>query len=155
MVTGKGDIDQAEPPRAARSSPVHGCRARAESGAGKLSTNDPKTPVAKPSTDRADVDNQHAVSLSRAILYLWVFPTSCAGLIFLPFVRFTGGGYQVVDGVLELYGGVVELFLRRCSAHLLTFLENLRGSIRREPGAENATPTSRSRHVVPWALGLR
>ena len=49
----------------------------------------------------------------RIILYLWVLPTSCAGLLFLPFVRLTGGGYQIIDGVLELYGGMVELFLCR------------------------------------------
>jgi hypothetical protein len=86
---------------------------RPESGAGKLSTNHPKSTVAKRSTHRADVDNQPPVSLSRAIIYLWVLPTSCAGLVFLPFVRITGGAYQVVDGVLELYGGVVNSFLRR------------------------------------------
>ena len=49
----------------------------------------------------------------RIILYLWVLPTTCAGLLFLPFVRLTGGGYQIIDGVLELYGGMVELFLCR------------------------------------------
>src|SRR5256885_6737110 len=90
-------------------------RDRPESGARKLSTDDPKSAVAKPSTARADVDNQRPVSLSRAILYLWVFPTSCAGLLFLPFIRFSGGGYQIVDGVLELYGGIVQVFLRRCT----------------------------------------
>jgi hypothetical protein len=40
-------------------------------------------------------------------------PTSLVGLAFLPFQRLTGGGYQVVDGVLELYGGACEVFLRR------------------------------------------
>src|SRR3954468_9730557 len=80
-----------------------------------LSTNHPKSPVAKPSTGRADVDNRAGVSHRKAILYLWVLPTSCAGLLFLPFVRLTGGGYQIVDGVLELYGGLVSFFLRRCT----------------------------------------
>lgn len=52
------------------------------------------------------------MSIRQAVIYLWVLPTSCVGLAFLPFVRFTGGGYQIVDGVLELYGGIVERFLR-------------------------------------------
>ena len=51
------------------------------------------------------------MSIQRALIYLWVLPTSCVGLLFLPFVRMTGGGCQVVDGVLELYGGIVEKFL--------------------------------------------
>ena len=45
--------------------------------------------------------------------YAWALPTTMLGLAFLPFVRLSGGGYQVVDGVLELYGGACEVFLRR------------------------------------------
>ena len=51
----------------------------------------------------------------RAIVYLWVLPTSCAGLIFIPFIRLSGGSYQIVDGVLELYGGIVDFILRECT----------------------------------------
>ena len=51
--------------------------------------------------------------IRNVMVYLWALPTTCAGLLFLPFVRLSGGGYQVVDGVLELYGGIVEGFLRR------------------------------------------
>jgi hypothetical protein len=51
----------------------------------------------------------------RAMIYLWALPTSLVGLSFLPFVKLTGGGYQIIDGVLELYGGIVELFLRRAT----------------------------------------
>ena len=50
------------------------------------------------------------------MLYLWTAGTSAFGLAFLPFIRMTGGEYQVVDGVLELHGGIVELFLRRFTA---------------------------------------
>ena len=85
------------------------------SGPPKLSTNDPKSGGAKPSTGHADVDNPPTVSLKRAIVYLWVLPTSCCGLVFLPFARLTGGGYQIVNGVLELYGGLIETFLVRCT----------------------------------------
>ena len=53
------------------------------------------------------------MSLTRAIVYLWVLPTTCAGLLFLPFIRLSGGGYQIVDGVLELYGGIVSTLLTR------------------------------------------
>jgi hypothetical protein len=47
--------------------------------------------------------------------YLWAGPTTLLGLVFLPFVRLGDGGYQVVDGVLELHGGVVAWFLRNCT----------------------------------------
>lgn len=53
--------------------------------------------------------------MTRLLIYLWTLPTTSAGLIFLPFVRMTGGRYQVVEGVLELHGGAVDFFLRRCT----------------------------------------
>jgi hypothetical protein len=46
------------------------------------------------------------------LIYLWTLPTTSFGLAFLPFVRITGGGYAIVDGVLELHGGIVDWFLR-------------------------------------------
>jgi len=52
----------------------------------------------------------------RALVYLWVLPTSAAGLLFLPFALLArDGGAHVVDGVLELHGGLVTLFLRHCT----------------------------------------
>jgi len=55
------------------------------------------------------------VSLKRALVYLWAFPTTLLGLLFLPLAMISGGGYQVVGGVLEIHGGFVEFFLRRCT----------------------------------------
>lgn len=48
--------------------------------------------------------------------YAWAAPTTAVGLLFLV-VAPVGGriGTQVVDGVLELYGGLVTFFLRRCT----------------------------------------
>jgi hypothetical protein len=92
-----------------------GCHDRRLSDPARFSTHGPKSGGAKRSTSCADVDNQPRVSSHRAIVYLWVFPTTCAGLLFLPFIRMTGGSYQVIDGVLELYGGIVEFVLRRCT----------------------------------------
>ena len=51
-------------------------------------------------------------------MYLWALPTTSIGLLFVPLAwigRRSGGGMQVVDGVLELYGGPVRFFLRRCT----------------------------------------
>jgi len=53
--------------------------------------------------------------LRRTICYLWALPTTCVGLIFAPLALLTGGGVQVVAGVLEVYGGATEFFLRRCT----------------------------------------
>jgi hypothetical protein len=36
-------------------------------------------------------------------------------LIFAPIALLTGGGVQVVDGALEVYGGATDFFLRRCT----------------------------------------
>ena len=49
----------------------------------------------------------------RLLVYAWAFPTTLVGLLFLPLAPASGGGLQVVDGVLEIYGGWVDLFLRR------------------------------------------
>ena len=51
----------------------------------------------------------------RALLYIWAFPTSVFGLLFLPLALLSGGGARVVDGVLELHGGFVAWFLARCT----------------------------------------
>jgi hypothetical protein len=55
----------------------------------------------------------------RALVYLWTLPTTTVGLIFLPFVRMSlgepRGGMKIVDGVLELHGGMVAWFLRHCT----------------------------------------
>ena len=51
----------------------------------------------------------------RPIVYLWVFPTTLLGLLFLLPAWLSGGGAQIVDGVLEIYGGFADVFLRRCT----------------------------------------
>src|SRR5439155_24376499 len=52
--------------------------------------------------------------LRRACAYAWALPTTSIGLCFVP-LAVLGGGMQWVDGVLELYGGPVGFFLRRCT----------------------------------------
>jgi hypothetical protein len=51
------------------------------------------------------------VGLSR---YIWASPNSIIGLLFWPSVFFNGGGFQVVDGVLELHGSLISWVLRHC-----------------------------------------
>jgi hypothetical protein len=50
--------------------------------------------------------------LRRALTYLWTFPTTLVGLLFLPLALLTGGRAEVIDGVLEIHGGFVRFFLR-------------------------------------------
>jgi hypothetical protein len=52
--------------------------------------------------------------MKRALIYLWTFPTTFVGLLFLPLALIGGGGVHVVRGVLEIHGRWIELFLRRC-----------------------------------------
>jgi len=51
------------------------------------------------------------MSLSR---YIWASPNSLIGLLFLPSVVFRRGGFQIVDGVLEVHGSLIARVLRHC-----------------------------------------
>ena len=51
----------------------------------------------------------------RFLTYFWALPNTLIGLVFFHLGAITGGGFQVVDGVLELHGGFVDFFLRRCT----------------------------------------
>ena len=57
-----------------------------------------------------------ARGVRRALAYAWALPTTAVGLLFLPPALLSRtGGVRVVDGVLELHGGIVTFFLRRCT----------------------------------------
>ncbi len=58
---------------------------------------------------------QRLMTCRRAVRYLWSLPTTAAGLVFFMLAIFTGGKSRVVDGVLEVWGGAVTLFLERCT----------------------------------------
>jgi hypothetical protein len=51
----------------------------------------------------------------RLLSYLWALPTTMLGLIFVPLAMLSRGGVRVVAGVIEVHGGAVEFFLRRCT----------------------------------------
>jgi hypothetical protein len=65
--------------------------------------------------DKLNRRKVHVINMPRIFKYLWALPTTCIGLVFLPAIRLTGGGYQIVDGVLELHGGAANVFLRHCT----------------------------------------
>jgi len=44
--------------------------------------------------------------------YIWAFPNTAIGLLFVPVVMVTHGRMQVVDGVLEVWGGCSSSGLR-------------------------------------------
>ena len=46
--------------------------------------------------------------------YLWAAPNTALGVLLLPLVWLTGGRGQIRDGVIELYGGVLDPLLRYC-----------------------------------------
>ena len=47
------------------------------------------------------------------LLYLWAFPATLLGLILVPLALIQGGDAKVVDGVIEVHGGIVTRLLRR------------------------------------------
>lgn len=48
----------------------------------------------------------------RPLVYLWVFPASLLGLLLVPTAFAGQGGIRLVDGVLEVYGGLDNPFER-------------------------------------------
>jgi len=48
----------------------------------------------------------------RLMSVVWVLPNTCLGLSLVPLVLATGGGVQIVQGTVEIYGGAVEWLLR-------------------------------------------
>ena len=51
--------------------------------------------------------------LLRPLVYVWVFPGSAVGLMAASLALVSGGRARVVDGVLEVHGGLVTLILIR------------------------------------------
>lgn len=50
----------------------------------------------------------------RPLIYLWTFPTTCVGLLFMPLALLSGGKVQRVQGVLEIHGPWIAWFLSHC-----------------------------------------
>ena len=50
--------------------------------------------------------------MNRWIRYGWAFPATVVGLMFVLLAWLSGGRARVVDGVIEVQGGLVTLFLR-------------------------------------------
>ncbi|MEO5703289.1 MAG: hypothetical protein ABIQ54_05340 [Gammaproteobacteria bacterium] len=50
--------------------------------------------------------------------YVWAFPPSCLGLLFIPFAWLSGGRSHIVSGVIEVHGGfLARLFTVKYGAH--------------------------------------
>ena len=50
--------------------------------------------------------------MKRVPVYLWAGTASLLGLIFVPLALMSGGRIQIIDGVLEISGGMVARFLK-------------------------------------------
>ncbi len=55
------------------------------------------------------------MTLKRLLIYIWSSPTSLLGLFFLHPTILTGGCARIVDGVLEIHGGITSFFLEKCT----------------------------------------
>jgi hypothetical protein len=53
--------------------------------------------------------------LLKILRYVWAWPTSILGLAFLYPTIITGGRVRVVNGVLEIHGGIATWFLEKCT----------------------------------------
>jgi len=52
--------------------------------------------------------------IPRPLVYLWTLPTTLTGVWLLPLAYLTGGSAQVIEGVLEIHGGIVAWLLAHC-----------------------------------------
>lgn len=48
---------------------------------------------------------------ARVLRYLWALPTTALGLMLAPLAVVTGGGLQIVEGVMEVHGGAIRWLL--------------------------------------------
>ena len=53
------------------------------------------------------------MNLLRIPLYIWAFPATVLGLLFVPVAILSGGSVRIVQGAVEVQGGLVAWFLRR------------------------------------------
>jgi hypothetical protein len=51
----------------------------------------------------------------RFVRYLWASPNTFLGLLCIPLAFVSGGRLAIVDGVLELHGGLISLLIRCCT----------------------------------------
>lgn len=49
----------------------------------------------------------------RVVKYIWAFPNTLIGLILVPLGLASYGGIQLVDGVVEIYGGILRVALEK------------------------------------------
>jgi hypothetical protein len=52
------------------------------------------------------------MAILRSFLYLWAFPATVLGLILAPVALLTGGSVHMIQGALEVHGGLVTFLLR-------------------------------------------
>jgi hypothetical protein len=53
--------------------------------------------------------------LLKPFQYLWALPNTILGLLFLVPAILTGGGIELIQGCIEIRGGIVAFLLRRCT----------------------------------------
>src|SRR5687767_12572729 len=58
--------------------------------------------------NRSDLSDQ---VISRLVKYIWASPGSLVGILCIPLALAGGGSASVVDGVLEVYGGLLARVL--------------------------------------------
>jgi hypothetical protein len=51
--------------------------------------------------------------LWRILLCVWALPATLCGLVLIPFVLRSGGSVRIVEGVLEVHGGIATRLLKR------------------------------------------
>jgi hypothetical protein len=54
------------------------------------------------------------MTVLRVLTLLWTLPTTCVGLLLVPLAVISRGKLQLMDGVLEVYGGAVGWLLMNC-----------------------------------------
>lgn len=82
--------------------------------------------------------------MTQCLKYLWAFPSTLLGLAFAALARCSGGSLQVVQGALEVCGGVATAWLKLCRANAMTIGHVILG---RDQTALNASRAHEHIHV--------
>lgn len=88
-------------------------------------------------------------SMSRLLRYIWSFPTTALGSLFIPLALISKGNLKIVAGVLEIHGGLIAAFLKNwmplpCGAAAVTLGHIVLG---RDPACLDATRRHERVHV--------
>lgn len=83
---------------------------------------------------------------------LWAFPSTLLGLFFALLAYLSGGRAQVVQGALEVHGGIITAWLKLCRANAMTIGHVILGRNEQALDASRAHEHIHIRQYEAWGV---